>query len=72
YDVSCLMEFKGLSLEDAANEVIHHRILKLGGDGGLIAVDALGNIVMPFNTEGMYRGYRKSSGENDVLIYGGA
>ena len=72
YDVSCLMEFKGLSLEDAANEVIHHRILKLGGDGGLIAVDALGNIVMPFNTEGMYRGYKKSSGENDVLIYGGA
>ena len=71
YDVSCLMEFKGLSLEDAANEVIHHRILKLGGDGGLIAVDALGNIVMPFNTEGMYRGYKKSSGENDVLIYGG-
>ena len=72
YDVSCLMEYKGLSLEDAANEVIHHRILKLGGDGGLIAVDALGNIVMPFNTEGMYRGYKKSSGENDVLIYGGA
>ncbi len=72
YDVSCLMEYKGLSLEDAANEVIHHRILKLGGDGGLIAVDAMGNIALPFNTEGMYRGYRKSTGENEVLIYGGA
>ncbi len=72
YDVSCLMEYKGMSLEDAANEVIHHRILKLGGDGGLIAVDALGNIAMPFNTEGMYRGYRKSRGEKDVLIYGGS
>lgn len=72
YDVSCLMEYKGMSLEDAANEVIHHRILNLGGDGGLIAVDALGNIAMPFNTEGMYRGYRKSRGEKDVLIYGGS
>ncbi len=60
-----------MSLEDAANEVIHHRILKLGGDGGLIAVDSLGNIAMPFNTEGMYRGYRKSRGDNDVLIYNG-
>lgn len=72
YDVSCLMEYKGMSLEDAANEVIHHRILNLGGDGGLIAVDALGNIAMPFNTQGMYRGYRKSRGEKDVLIYGGS
>lgn len=72
YDVSCLMEYKGMSLEDAANEVIHHRILKLGGDGGLIAVDSLGNIAMPFNTEGMYRGYRKSRGDYDVLIYGGS
>ncbi len=69
YDVSCLMEYKGLSLIDAANEVIHHRILKLGGDGGLIAVDALGNIAMPFNTEGMYRGLKTSSGLEMVAIY---
>src|SRR5690606_6830106 len=53
YDVSCLMEHKGLTLENAANEVIHHRILEIGGDGGLIAVDTQGNLALPFNTEGM-------------------
>ncbi|CAM4330376.1 isoaspartyl peptidase/L-asparaginase family protein [Gillisia hiemivivida] len=69
YDVSCLMEFKGLSLEDATNEVIHKRILEIGGDGGLIAVDAKGNIAMPFNTEGMYRACKDSEGLDEILIY---
>jgi beta-aspartyl-peptidase (threonine type) len=69
YDVSCLIEHKGMSLSDAANEVIHQRVLSLGGDGGLIAVDSGGNIALPFNTEGMYRGYKQSSGDNKVLIY---
>lgn len=69
YDVSCLMEFKGLSLDEAASEVIQQRILELGGDGGLIAVDAKGNISMPFNTEGMYRAFKKSSGESGLSIY---
>lgn len=69
FDVSCLMEYKGLSLEEAATEVIQHRVLKLGGDGGLIAVDAKGNITMPFNTEGMYRGFKKSTGEGKISIY---
>mgnify|MGYP001251367384 CR=1 FL=1 len=69
YDVSCLMEYKGMSLEDAANDVIHQRILKLGGDGGLIAVDSLGNIAMPFNTEGMYRGLKTSFGQEMIAIY---
>jgi beta-aspartyl-peptidase (threonine type) len=69
YDVSCLMEHKSMSLEDAADEVIHKRILEIGGDGGLIAVDAKGNIAMPFNTEGMYRAYKMSTGEEDLLIY---
>ena len=69
YDVSCLMEYKGLSLEDACNEVIHDRLLKINGDGGLIAVDTSGNIAMPFNTEGMYRASRKMGEEGLVLIY---
>ena len=69
YDVACLMEHKGLSLEDAANEVIHKRILEINGDGGLIAVDAKGNIAMPFNTEGMYRAYKTSKGEENISIY---
>ncbi|MFT4523248.1 MAG: beta-aspartyl-peptidase (threonine type) [Bacteroidia bacterium] len=70
YDVSCLMEFKDLLLEEAANEVVMNRLPVINGDGGLIAIDSKGNVAMPFNTEGMYRGYRKQSGENEVLIYG--
>lgn len=69
YDVACLMEHKGVSLDQAAKEVIHKRILEIGGDGGLIAVDAQGNISMPFNTEGMYRASKSSSGEEQVSIY---
>lgn len=69
YDVSCLMEYRGLSLADAAHEVIQNRVLQLGGDGGLIAVDAQGNIAMPFNTEGMYRGFVTSAGKTEIAIY---
>lgn len=69
YDVSCLMEYKGLTLQEAANEVIYKRILKINGDGGLIAVDAHGNIAMPFNTEGMYRACKSSTGLEEIGIY---
>ena len=69
HDVSCLMEHKGLSIEDAANEVIYKRILEINGDGGLIAVDAKGNIAMPFNTEGMYRACKSSNGKEELSIY---
>ncbi len=69
YDVSCLMEFKGLTLAEATEEVIHKRLPKIGGDGGLIAVDTKGNIAMPFNTEGMYRASKSSNGTTAVLIY---
>ena len=69
YDLSCLMEYKGLSLQKAAEEVINKRLLKINGDGGLIAVDAQGNIAMPFNTEGMYRGLRNSHGIKMIAIY---
>ena len=69
YDVSCLMEYKRLTLEAATSEVIHKRILEIGGDGGLIAVDAQGNISMPFNTEGMYRASKTSEGIKEIAIY---
>jgi len=55
YNVSCLMEYRGMRLEEACNEAINHRLKKIGGDGGLIAADTKGNISMPFNTPGMYR-----------------
>lgn len=69
YEVSALMEFKGLSLEEAASEVINNRLLQIGGDGGLIAVDAHGNVTMPFNTEGMYRAMMTSEGKKIISIY---
>jgi L-asparaginase / beta-aspartyl-peptidase len=58
YDVSCRIEFGGKNLNQAANEVIHEKLKKLGGEGGLIAVNSSGNICMPFNTKGMYRGMK--------------
>ena len=58
YDVSCRMEYGGMKLEQAANPVIHKKLKRAGGEGGLIAVDSSGNICMPFNTGGMYRGMK--------------
>ncbi|WP_223034683.1 isoaspartyl peptidase/L-asparaginase family protein [Hanstruepera marina] len=69
YDVACLMEHKEMSLQEASEMVINKRILEIGGDGGLIAVDAKGNIAMPFNTEGMYRACKSSIGKEEVSIY---
>lgn len=69
YDVSALMEYKGLSLSDAAEKVIFKRLKDLGGDGGLIAVDSQGNIAMPFNTEGMYRACKSNNGQIEISIY---
>jgi beta-aspartyl-peptidase (threonine type) len=63
------MEYKNLSLAEACQEVIQQRLKALNGDGGLIAIDQKGNIVLEFNTEGMYRGQRTSDGINEVGIY---
>ncbi|WP_296382094.1 isoaspartyl peptidase/L-asparaginase [Winogradskyella sp.] len=69
YDVACLMEHKEMSLNEASEEVINKRILEIGGDGGLIAVDTQGHIAMPFNTEGMYRASKSSGGKEEISIY---
>lgn len=69
YDVSCLMEYRGLSLQEAMNIVVHEKLMKISGEGGMIGVDAKGNAAMIFNSEGMYRGIRSSEGMNEVAIY---
>jgi beta-aspartyl-peptidase (threonine type) len=69
YDVSALMEYKGISLNDAANTVIMDKLTKLGGTGGIIALDKNGNIAMPFNTAGMYRAYIDDKGKPVLKIY---
>jgi L-asparaginase / beta-aspartyl-peptidase len=70
YDVSCLMEYKGLSLQDACAVVVKDKLVKMGGEGGLIAVDAKGNYDFCFNSAGMYRGMRNSEGKELVAFYG--
>jgi beta-aspartyl-peptidase (threonine type) len=69
HDISALMEYKGLTLDSAARLVIKDKLVRAGGTGGVIAVDRAGNISMPFNTEGMYRGYRTSDGRNAVYVF---
>ena len=68
--VSTLMEHRGFTVKKAANKVIHENLTNMGGTGGLIALDKDGNIAMPFNTEGMYRGYMRADGVPHILIYG--
>ncbi|MBF9238010.1 isoaspartyl peptidase/L-asparaginase [Hymenobacter sp. BT683] len=69
YDVACLMEYKNLSLEEACRIVVHDKLGPDGGEGGLIGIDAAGNVTLPFNSEGMYRGSRAEGGEPIVAIY---
>jgi len=68
FDVSARMKYKNLSLEQAANEAINYQT-EIGGEGGLIAVDNLGNVVLPFNSDGMYRGFINADGKIKVAIY---
>jgi len=68
YDVAARMKYKGLDLTSAAAESIA-RLGEIGGDGGIIAVDAHGNTAMPFNSEGMYRGSVSAAGELKIDIY---
>ncbi|MFY7670642.1 isoaspartyl peptidase/L-asparaginase family protein [Tenacibaculum sp. MEBiC06402] len=69
HDISALMDYKGLSLKEAAKEVIQNKLTKLGGTGGIIAVDKNGNMVFEFNTAGMYRASMNDKGEVEVKIY---
>lgn len=69
YDVSALMEYKGLSLYDAMNEVVNKKLIRINGIGGMIGVDAEGNTEMVFNSAGMYRASKNHQGVYKVGIY---
>ncbi len=69
YDVSCHMEYLGMGIEEAMKAVVHGKLLELDGEGGMIGIDAEGNVSMQFNSAGMYRGYRKSDGNKEIAIY---
>jgi beta-aspartyl-peptidase (threonine type) len=70
YDVSCLMEYKNMTLLQACEEVVLRKLVALHGEGGLIGMDAKGNAALVFNSAGMYRGLKNSDGENWIAIYG--
>ncbi|SIT26331.1 isoaspartyl peptidase/L-asparaginase family protein [Achromobacter sp. MFA1 R4] len=69
YDVAAQMEYCGASLEAAADRVVMEKLPTIGGKGGLVAVDAQGNVALPFNTEGMYRGYARVGEKPVAAIY---
>lgn len=68
HDVSARMAYLNEPIETAADHVINKTLVEKGGSGGLIALDTNGNVAMPFNSKGMYRGYAKP-GERVVLIF---
>lgn len=69
YDVSCLMEYKGMSLNDAMHEVVFKKLTSINGEGGMIGVDAKGNTALLFNSAGMYRGMKNSEDFNYIGLY---
>ena len=69
HDISSMIEYKGSSIQEAANHVIMEKLAAVGGEGGIIGIDRKGNFTMTFNSEGMYRGYAVP-GKRYVGIYG--
>lgn len=70
HDIAALVKYRGLSVRDAAREVVHRTLKNAGGEGGVIAIDRKGNFAMEFNSEGMYRGWIGQDGVPHVAIYG--
>lgn len=69
HEIASLMRYAKKSLDEAAEEVVMDQLVNMGGSGGAIAIDAKGNISMPFNSEGMYRGFRKAGEDAQVFIF---
>jgi beta-aspartyl-peptidase (threonine type) len=69
YDIAALMKYKDLSVAQAAHEVVHNKIKAAGGEAGIIALDRQGNLTMPYNSDGLYRGYITRDADVRVFIY---
>ncbi len=72
HDIAARMAYRGDSLAQAAEDVVNGEVVRLGGDGGAIAIDHAGNIAMPFNTPGMYRGWVRTDGSRGTAIFADA
>lgn len=69
HDIAALVKYRGMSVKDASEEVIHRKLAPVKGEGGVIVLDAKGNFALTFNSDGMYRGWIGSDGEPHVAIY---
>ncbi|MBK7573576.1 MAG: isoaspartyl peptidase/L-asparaginase [Bacteroidetes bacterium] len=69
YDISCLIEYKGLSLTEACEFVVNDKLKKFSGEGGLVALNTNGDCVLTFNSDGMYRAWKTSENKKGVEIY---
>jgi beta-aspartyl-peptidase (threonine type) len=69
HDISALMEYKGMTLREASELVVNDKLVKAGGSGGVISLDKSGNVSMPFNSTGMFRGVATADGKEGVFIY---
>ncbi len=69
YDICARMLYRGTTLAAAADEVVMRKLVEQGGEGGVVAVDRAGNMAMPFNTSGMYRGWVRQDGRIEVRIF---
>jgi beta-aspartyl-peptidase (threonine type) len=69
YDIAALMDYKKVSLTEAADAVVMKKLVAMNAESGVIAIDRQGNIAMPFNTEGMYRGSIREDGQPNIAIY---
>ncbi|HEU4523337.1 MAG TPA: isoaspartyl peptidase/L-asparaginase, partial [Thermoanaerobaculia bacterium] len=68
-DIAALVKYRGMTVQEAGDEVINRKLKAVDGEGGVIIVDAKGNVAMPFNTEGMYRGWIGPDARPHVSIY---
>ena len=69
HDICARVEYGGMDLDEAANYVLMDRLVRMGGEGGVIAIDGRGRVSMPFNTNGMYRGFTDRQGRTSIAIY---
>lgn len=69
HDISALMEYKGMTVNEAASLLVHDKLVKAGGDGGVVCLDKFGNFSMEYNTSCMFRGYANSEGTKFTRIF---
>ena len=69
HDISAMMEYQNISLQDAAAKVIHGKLTSMHGTGGIIGLTRSGEMSMTFNTEGMFRGFKQDGGPAETFIY---